>query len=142
MKLSEVLAVREPLNKLSQLHFSNFRVVRSLANLIKSVNNEVDFFNESFKKLVDSYAEKDECGNPVIVKNGNIKLKDEEAKAAFDKEYADLLNLDVSDNVHKITIYESDFKSPDDILTPIEMMNLDPVIDWCSEESLGKTTQA
>ena len=56
MKLSEVLAVREPLNKLSQLHFSNFRVVRSLANLIKSVNNEVDFFNESFKKLVDSYA--------------------------------------------------------------------------------------
>ena len=135
MKLNEVLAAREPLNKLSQKHFSNFKVVRNISELVKSVNNEFDFFNTEFKKLIDTYAEKDEHGNPVIVQNGNIKLKDEEAKLAFDKEYKELLDLDVSDRVKVITIKETDFKTSEEFLTPGEMMALDPIINWGDDEA-------
>ena len=135
MKLNEVLAAREPLNKLSQKHFSNFKVVRNISELVKSVNNEFDFFNTEFKKLIDAYAEKDEHGNPVIVQNGNIKLKDEEAKLAFDKEYKELLDLDVSDRVKVITIKETDFKTSEEFLTPGEMMALDCIINWGDDEA-------
>lgn len=138
MKLNEVLAGREPLRKLSEKHFTNFKVVRAIAGLIKEVDYEFDFFNAAFKKLVDEYSEKDEHGNPVVVQNGNIKLKDEEAKKSFDKEYADLLSLDVSDRLHKITILETDFKTTEDFLTPAEMMALDAVINWGEDVSVSK----
>lgn len=137
MKLNEVLAGREPLHKLSEKHFTNFKVARAIAGLTKEVEEETNFFNAEFKKLVDAYSEKDENGNPVVVQNGNIKLKDEEAKKAFDKEYAELLSLDVSDRVHKITVLETDFKTQDDFLTPAEMMTLDAVINWGEDTPVG-----
>ena len=138
MKLSQVLAAREPLNKLSLKHFTNFKVVRAIAELVKSVNVEYDFFNTEFRKLLDMYAEKDEHGNPVVLTNGNIKLKDEESKKAFDEAYNDLMNLDVSEHVVPIIVVESDFKSPDDFLTPVEMISLDSIIDWGDGDTASK----
>ena len=82
------------------------------------------------QKLINIYAEKGEDGNPVILENGNIKLIDQEAKNNFDKEYKDLSETDVSDNVHKVNLCESDFRDPADLPTPAEMMALESVINW------------
>lgn len=130
MTLKDLLVVKAPLKTLSEKHFINFTVSRNLAWLIKAVNAECDFLAAETDKLVDTYAEKDEQGNPITLKDGSIKLKDMEAKMAFDREYANLLLVDVSDKIKKVTISEADFKSSDDLLTPLEMAMLDSLIDW------------
>lgn len=130
MTINDILAAREPLIKLSSKKFTSFKVVRAIAILVREVNGEYEFFNTQFRELLDLYADKDVNGNPILIQNGNIKLKDEEAKRSFDKKYSELLSVDVSDTVHKIDILEADFQNKADYPTPSEMIALETVVNW------------
>lgn len=130
MTINDILSAREPLVKLSSKKFTSFKVVRAIAILVREVNGEYEFFNTQFRELLDLYADKDANGNPILIQNGNIKLKDEEAKRSFDKKYSELLSVDVSDTVHKIDILEADFQNKADYPTPSEMIALETVINW------------
>lgn len=137
MKLNQVLAARDTLNKLSKKHYTKFRVVHDIAALLRAVAVELEFFDAEFKKLIDLYSEKDENGKPVILANGNIKLRDAEAKKAFDAGYEDLMHVEF--DISKIVIVEEDFASPEDYPTPEEMNLLEPFVDFGMVDNVKPT---
>ena len=129
-EITDILTASDYLKKLVNVRFSSFKVTRSITNLVKQCDEEIKLYMTEMQKLINIYAEKGEDGNPIVLENGNIKLIDQEAKDNFDKDYKDLSETDVSDNVHKVNLSESDFRDPADLPTPAEMMALEGVINW------------
>lgn len=129
MKLIELLQAQTSLKRLTEKNFNNYKVLRELAKLRKSVEAEVEFYTEQERKAVELYAEKDDKGQPVILENGRIKLKDIEAKQAFDDELTKLRALEV-EGITKVVVEENDFRSSADYPTPDEMLALECVIDF------------
>lgn len=129
MTIREALIARDPLKKLANGHFTNFKIARDVAELIKAINNEFDFFEAESKKLIEAYAEFDENNKPKILPDGSLQLKSKEAKEAFETEYNALLDLDISDKVKAIVINTNVFKDAD-LLTPLEISALSCIIDW------------
>ena len=132
MKLIEVLNALIPLRALTEARFTSFKKSRELAILRKNVEFEVDFYAKEEKKIVDTYAEKNESGEPIILEGGRIKLKSVEAKTAFDKEITDLRNTEV-DEITKVELKESDFADTSKIPTPYELIALEAVIEFLEE---------
>ncbi len=60
MKLIDVFKAREPLMRLTEKRFNNYKVLRQLVKARKAVTAEVEFYAEAEKKAVAQYAEKDE----------------------------------------------------------------------------------
>lgn len=129
MKLIELLQAQTPLKRLTEKNFNNYKVLRELAKLRKAVESEVEFYTEQERKAVEVYADKDDKGQPIILENGRIKLKDIEAKQAFDEELTKLRALEV-DGITKVVVGEDDFRSSADYPTPDEMLALECVIDF------------
>lgn len=132
MKLIEVLNALIPLRALTEARFTSYKKSRELAILRKNVEFEVDFYAKEEKKIVDTYAEKNESGEPIILEGGRIKLKSVEAKTAFDKEITDLRNTEV-DEITKVELKESDFADTSKIPTPYELIALESVIEFLEE---------
>ena len=127
MKLIDVFNAREPLKRLTEKRFNNYKVLRQLVKLRKAVESEVEFYAQEERKAVMQYAEKDEKGNPVILTDGRLKLIDAEAKVAFDETIAKLNDTEV-DDIERIVIRENDFASSADYPTPNDMALLDCII--------------
>ena len=106
MKLIDVFKAREPLLRLTEKRFNNYKVLRQLVKARKAVESEVEFYAQEERKAVMQYAEKDEKGNPVILTDGRLKLVDAEAKAAFDETIAKLNDTEV-DGIECIVIREN-----------------------------------
>lgn len=127
MKLIDVFKAREPLLRLTEKRFNNYKVLRQLVKARKAVESEVEFYAQEERKAVMQYAEKDEKGNPVILTDGRLKLIDAEAKVAFDETIAKLNDTEV-DDIERIVIRENDFASSADYPTPNDMALLDCII--------------
>jgi len=132
MKLIEVLNALIPLRALTEARFTSFKKSRELAILRKKVEFEADFYAKEEKKIVEAYAEKNESGEPVILDGGRIRLKDEDAKKAFDKAITDLRNTEV-DGISKVRLSETDFADSTKIPTPYELIALESVIEFLEE---------
>jgi len=129
MKLLEVLKAKEPLARLMDKNFTNYKVLRDLVKLQKAITAEVEFYTAQEKKNIALYAETDDKGQPVVLADGRLKLKDVSAKLAFETEIAKLHDTEV-DGITAITIYESDFKSSAEYPKPSEMVMLEPIIKF------------
>lgn len=129
MKLITIVGAKEALTRLTEKHFTNFKVARKLVALRKAVDAEVEFYAEEEKKAVDLYAEKDENGNPVFLGEGRLKLKNNEAKLAFESEVKKLLDTEV-DDIEPVLLRESDFRSADDLPTPGDMIALEGFVTF------------
>lgn len=127
MKLNDILVANEALKHLSEKRFSSYAKMRELVKLRKAVEQEVDFYAKEETKAVNAYAEVDEGGSPIFLSDGRLRLKDMEAKIAFEKEIATLRETEV-DGIVPITLCERDFRSPDDIPTVDDMIALESVI--------------
>ena len=127
MKLNDILVANEALKRLSEKRFSSYAKMRELVKLRKAVEQEVDFYAKEETKAVNAYAEVDEGGSPIFLSDGRLRLKDMEAKIAFEKEIATLRETKV-DGIVPITLCERDFRSPDDIPTVDDMIALESVI--------------
>lgn len=132
MKIIDILQGREALVRLTNVHFTNYKVLRDLVRLKKRTDEELEFYTEQERKAVDEYAEKTKSGQPVFLDNGRLKLKDVDAKVAFDNEIGKLNNTEVEDLL-PVTIREVDFKSSDDFPTAAEMDLLSPFIRFEGE---------
>ena len=102
MKLNDILVANEALKRLSEKRFSSYAKMRELVKLRKAVEQEVDFYAKEETKAVNAYAEVDEGGSPVFLSDGRLRLKDMEAKIAFEKEIATLRETEV-DGIVPIT---------------------------------------
>ena len=127
MKLIEILNANEALKKLANAKFNSFKKAYELSKLRKQVDEEIDFYVTEEKKIVETYASKDEKGNPIFLEGGRIKLDSVETKNNFEKDINELRNLEI-DKISKVSISPSDFK--DDIPTPNEILALEVLIDF------------
>ena len=127
MKLNDILVANEALKRLSEKRFSSYAKMRELVKLRKAVEQEVDFYAKEETKAINAYAEVDEGGSPIFLSDGRLRLKDMEAKIAFEKEIATLRETEV-DGILPITLCERDFRSADDIPTVDDMIALEGVI--------------
>ena len=72
-----------------------FKTARKFSKLFNKLEEEIVFYQENFKKLVDKYSEKDEEGNPVLLDDGQgIKIK-EDLITECNMKVDELNNLDV-----------------------------------------------
>lgn len=129
MLLKDMLALNEPLKNLCSKRLSSFRTARLLSKTLKKVEEEIEIYSKEQRKLLDTYAKKDEKGNFIPHPNGGISLIDAEAKVKYEEALKKLLETDVG-MIATIKVSESEFTNPADFPTPQEMVALEPLIDW------------
>jgi len=127
MKLKDLIEANAPLKHLTEKRFVSYKKMRELVKLRKAVEQEVEFYATEEKKAISLYAETDEGGSPLFLDDGRLRLKDMEAKVAFEKEITTLRETDV-DGIEPISLSESDFRSADDLPTVDDMIALEGVI--------------
>ena len=129
MKLKTIVATKPALARLTEMRFSDYKKLREIVKLRKSVESEFDFYVEQEKKAVEAYAEKKKDGTPVFLEDGRIKLKDPKSKDAFEAEIIRLQETDI-DGITPITLSERDFLTPDDLPTASDMLALEGIIEF------------
>lgn len=129
MKLIDIMQARDALAKLTDTHFTSYKILRELVRLKKRVDEEYEFYSAQEKKAVDAYADKTEDGQLIFVDGGRLKLKDAKSKTAFDAEIAKLDDTEV-DDIPVVVIRESDFKSAADFPTATDMLALSTLIEF------------
>ena len=129
MKLKTIVATKPALARLTERRFSDYKKLREIVKLRKSVESEFDFYVEQEKKAVEAYAEKKKDGTPVFLEDGRIKLKDPKSKDAFEAEIIRLQETDI-DGITPITLSERDFLTPDDLPTASDMLALEGIIEF------------
>lgn len=127
MKLKDLLSANEPLKRLSEKRLSSYGKMRELVKLRRAVESEVEFYLSEEQKSISAYAELDGNGAPIFLTDGRLRLRDMDAKIAFEKEISALRETDV-EGISPITLCESDFRATDDIPTADDMIALEGVI--------------
>ena len=129
MKLNDLLNANDALKTLTGKRFTSYKKARLLVKLRKAVETEIEFYTEEERKAIKTYAELNEKGNPVFLPDGRLRLKDEQAKTAFESEIAKLRDSDV-DGIEMVTLSENDFISADELPTPEEMLLLESLVEF------------
>ena len=129
MKLKTIIATKPALERITEKRFSDYKKLREIVKLRKSVEAEFDFYVEQEKKAVEAYAEKKKDGTPVFLEDGRIKLKDPKSKDAFEAEIIRLQETEI-DGIISITLSERDFLTPDDLPTASDMLALEGIIEF------------
>ena len=129
MKLKTIVATKPALARLTEKRFSDYKKLREIVKLRKSVESEFDFYVEQEKKAVEAYAEKKKDGTPVFLEDGRIKLKDPKSKDAFEAEIIRLQETEI-DGITPITLSERDFLTPDDLPTASDMLALEGIVEF------------
>jgi hypothetical protein len=99
------------------------KVSYKLAKNIKSIEKELNIYEEEKQKLINKYGEKDEEGKLKTKEDGSINITDTEN---WNKDIKELLDIEAEINIEKINIDElakSDLK-----LTPSELTLIDYMI--------------
>lgn len=108
MKMYQVLEFQKLYTELKDRSMP-FKTVRKFSKLFSRLEEEVTFYQENFKKLVDEYSEKDEEGNPVLLDNGQgVKIK-EDLITECNMKVDELNNLDVE--ITDIKFNEEEFEN-------------------------------
>lgn len=128
VKISEILNSTDVLQKLSKKDFKA-KLSWAIARLLKSIDKEIQEFNETRLSLVQKYGEKDENGNLITDDNGNAKLEPSSI-SEFSTQLNELLDTSVEINANKINV---DLLEDIDF-TPTEVALLEPYIDFGEEE--------
>ena len=129
MKLKKIIEAKEAVERLSKKNITDYRKAREIVKLRKAVTAEFDFYCEEEKKAIELYAEKTEEGTPAFLEDGRLKLKDADAKEAFEAQISALLET-VVDGVHPVMLAETHFRSTTDIPTPEDMIALEGIVDF------------
>lgn len=95
-----------------------------VARLIRELDKENITFDESRRKIIEKYAERDDNGVIKQTPEGNIQLQQDKIEEC-NNELVELLNTTIEINVDKINIDAlSDIE-----LTPAQMINLEAFIE-------------
>ena len=97
-----------------------FKIVR----LIRELDKEITSFEEARNKIADTYAERDEDGNYVIV-NNSIKIQEDKIQQC-NEELIGLMNTIVEINAEKIPA----FALNDIDISPSQAMAIEELIEY------------
>jgi len=129
MKLKFIVEAKDAIVRLTEKRFTDYKKLREIVKLRKAVEAEFEFYCDQEKKAVETYGEMSDKGTPAFLPDGRLKLKNAEAKEAFETEIKKLLDTEVGDFTI-ITIKESDFLSAEDLPTPKDMLALEHIISF------------
>ena len=129
MKLKYIIEAKDAIVRLTEKRFTDYKKLREIVRLRKAAEAEFEFYCDQEKKAVETYGEKTDKGTPAFLPDGRLKLKDVQAKEAFEAEIKKLLDTEVGD-FKVITIKESDFLSAEDLPTPKDMLVLEHIISF------------
>lgn len=129
MKLKTLIEANEPLKRLTDKRFASYKKMRELVRLRKALEQEIDFYATEEQKAVNVYAETDDKGTPLFLPDGRLRLKDADAKIAFETEIEALLNTEI-DGITPVTLTEKDFLSSEDLPTASDMIALEAIIEF------------
>lgn len=121
MKFNELNIGKEALIKLNNVKFNDFKIAMKVFKLMKSVNENIDFFTSEYNKIVDSY----DCEK---IQNGSLKFKTVEDKVKFEEEQHKLLNTEL-ENIEKIEIPLASVENAKDF-SGNDIMALSPFVEW------------
>lgn len=123
IKILEINQIYPFFGRLVKLHFSA-KTSYKLAKLINNLEAERAIYTQQFQNMVNDYAEKDEDGNPKQTEDGTSLVIKKDCLDKFEKEYNDLLNLEVEIPDVSFAIEELEGSE----FTPFEMMLLEKFI--------------
>lgn len=129
MKLKQIIEAAEPLKRLSEKRLASYKKMRELVRLRKAVEAEVDFYATEETKCVNTYAELDDTGAPIFLPDGRLRLRDAEAKTAFEAEIEALRDTEIED-ISPVSLSETDFLTSSDLPTTNEMIALEHIINF------------
>jgi hypothetical protein len=129
MKLRNLLEANEPLKRLSEKRLASYKKMRELVKLRKAVEAEVEFYAAEETKSVNTYAELDDTGAPIFLPDGRLRLRDAEAKTAFETEIEALRDTEI-DDIFPVSLSEADFLTSSDLPTTNEMIALEHIINF------------
>lgn len=122
------------------------RISYAITRNAKIFANEIDFYNESLKKILDNYKEyyvENENGEPQIDSASGLPMVESEHKKDFMQEIFELLEIEVE--VTPYFISESLFDYDDekyDAMSAIDIMNLQNVLCDNNAENEGGNQNA
>lgn len=95
VNFSKISQVKASCEKLKDIKMS-IKTAYKLSKLSNLLDNEIAFYQEQYKKIIDLYAEKDENGNYKFVDENqqNIKIQSDKVKEASSA-FEELQNLEV-----------------------------------------------
>ena len=99
------------------------RVSYKLAKNIKSIEKELNIYEEEKQKFINKYGEKDEEGKLKTKEDGSINITDTEN---WNKDIKELLDIEAEINIEKINIDE--LAKGDLKITPSELTLIDYMI--------------
>ena len=99
------------------------RVSYKLAKNIKSIEKELNIYEEEKQKFINKYGEKDEEGKLKTKEDGSINITDTEN---WNKDIKELLEIEAEINIEKINIDE--LAKGDLKITPSELALIDYMI--------------
>lgn len=103
LKLGELNIVLESLNKLIDKEIP-IKTSYKLSKLTKKLIDEHSIYEENRMKLINKYAEKDADNNIIINKKDNSTTMIGENKINFNKEFTELINIEMELEFEKIKL--------------------------------------
>lgn len=131
--LAQIMAVSPIFDKLAEKHYTNFSLSFKIAKAAKELESHKDFYIKEERKIIETYAEKDDNGQVKIVEGNRISFKDQKAAMGFNKEINDLANTEV-DIFEPLELHLSDFGPGDMTFTPKDIIALEDFVKFIDEE--------
>ena len=103
LKLGELNTILESLNKLIDKEIS-IKTSYKLSKLTKRLIDEHSIYEKNRMKLINKYAEKDADNNIIINKEDNSTTMIGENKINFNKEFTELINIEMELEFEKIKL--------------------------------------
>lgn len=130
MKLLEFLNLKDSIELLTKVKFSDFKITLDIYNLSKKTNEMLDLYRQEHSKIVEEYVQKDDNGNIMIDDKRQFMFKNDEDRQKFIDSVSELNNTEITD-VNKIDISIEKIQGNNNSLTADVMLKLDPIITWC-----------
>lgn len=122
---AEIIAVANVFQLLTTKHYNNFSLSYNIAKASREVEEKRIFYSNEERKIVETYAIKDDKGNVKIVDGNRVTFKTQEDATKFNDEIVKLQKTEV-DVFDPIVISISDIKKEDVVdLTPANILALE-----------------
>ena len=133
-KLGQILLVAPVFASLTTKHYGNFYLSYQIAKAAKELDQHRNFYVNEERKIVETYAIKDEKTKQVKIIDGNqISFKNQDDAIAFNKEINELHNMEV-EVFEPFEIKVSDLTKGDANLTPQEILLLEDFVEFIDDE--------
>lgn len=106
LTVKEVMESVGVLNEIMEQPFHGALAFK-ISRIIRELRKEVESFNAERDKIIRVFSEKDENGKPVLLENGNIKIRSDLVKECND-EFEKLLGTSIEINAEKLDLDELD----------------------------------